>query len=95
MQRAVLFFVCLILANNFLWASSIIYNKNHLLVTGFPMEKPATLEAIYKEAQKKQWNIIEYDEKTDTYLLKTSLWIGSLNDSTAFFHRRHHTSIIL
>ncbi len=56
-------------------------DKNIIRVSNFPAANPLLLKRLDFIDNTSNWNIIDYDQKTDTYTINAHLWIGN-NDGT-------------
>ncbi len=60
-------------------------NENAVMVAGFEESKPANMAAVLSADKENKWNITKYDEKSDTYRLNASLYIGDDKESGTYF----------
>ena len=65
---------------------------NCIWVTGFPEESPATLEDVFQADREQGWGKVVHEPPTDTYTLRTSLWIGNGDDLGTFFQWKLQSS---
>lgn len=79
--------VVLVLAFGRISAGEIKYDSanNSVIVSGYPEEQPATLDDVLTADRKGGWGKISYDQGTDTFTLRASLYIGTNADWGTFF----------
>ena len=56
-----------------------------ILVTDFPKDRPATPADIKAADEKNAWEMVDYDLKTDTYVIKANLKIGAADTTSTWF----------
>lgn len=59
--------------------------SNRLHVTGFPEERPGTLDDMLDADRREGWGVVSYEPATDTFRLDASLWIGCDKDAGTYF----------